>query len=159
MPVNRWIRSLETERTNLRLLLFIPYESIQPSYQNSSTNLPTKLFSLQKKKRNIESENIENEYVSFTNELRRSRSIIPFNWRFTDDILSSIKERMQKHSRRYTRKRKGRRTGAERKICCFHVEFAARREKEREERKWKMERNFSLSATVLRGRRSRNEEV
>lgn len=80
MPVNRWIRSLETERTNLRLLLFIPYESIQPSYQNSSTNLPTKLFSLQKKKkRNIESENIENEYVSFTNEFRRSRSIIPFN--------------------------------------------------------------------------------
>ena len=127
----------------LRIYLTSLPKFVQPNY----------LLFKKKRKKEISKLKIENEYVSFTDEVHRSTIA---NW-FNElaNILTSIKKRMQKHSRRYTRERKE----AERKIWCFRVGYMQRGEREREERKWKMERNFSLSATVLRGRRSRNEEV
>lgn len=106
----------------MHLLLFIPYESIRPRYQNSSTNLPTKLSSLQRK-RDIEN---ENGYVSFIDQQTIVRLFRSTNWRFTANILSSIKKEC-----RNIREREKEKSG--KKIWCFHVGFAAWRKKERGE--------------------------
>lgn len=62
---------------------------------------------------------------------------------------------MQKYTQKRKREEWKKNLVLSRGVCSVEKE----REREGEERKWKMERNFSLSATVLRGRRSRNEEV